>query len=115
MKKKIIKPWGWEEIIQNNKFYTLKKLFMKKNCRCSLQYHNKKIETIYVLNGQLHISIGKSKKSLKKIVLKKGQNITINKKIIHRMCAKKKSCVYLEASTSHLTDVVRIADDFNRV
>ena len=30
MNKKIIKPWGYEEIISLNKKYVLKKLFMKK-------------------------------------------------------------------------------------
>ncbi len=40
--KKIIKPWGYEKIIEINKKYLLKELFMKKNHRCSLQFHRKK-------------------------------------------------------------------------
>ncbi len=62
--KKIKKPWGEEIIIENNKFYSLKKLTMNSNSRCSLQYHKKKIETIFVLEGSLYINIGK-KKSIK--------------------------------------------------
>ena len=27
--KKIIKPWGYEKLLENNKYYTLKELFMK--------------------------------------------------------------------------------------
>ena len=66
VKKKIIKkPWGSEEIIHTNKFYTVKKLIMNSNCRCSLQYHKKKIETIYVVDGPLFILHGKSLKNLK--------------------------------------------------
>ena len=43
MKNKIIeKPWGFEELIELNDKYCLKKLFMKKGNRCSLQYHEKK-------------------------------------------------------------------------
>ena len=43
--KKIIKPWGYEKILELNKKYVLKELFMKKGHRCSLQYHQKKMET----------------------------------------------------------------------
>ena len=42
MIKKIKKPWGYEEILEINKKFMFKKLFMKKNNRCSLQYHNVK-------------------------------------------------------------------------
>ena len=42
MKKKIIKPWGWEKLIELNKYYCVKELFMKKGEECSLQYHKKK-------------------------------------------------------------------------
>ena len=72
MIKKINKPWGWEKIIENNKHYTLKKLFMKKNCRCSLQFHKKKIETIYVLDGPLYLLVGKNLKKMKTIKLNKA-------------------------------------------
>ena len=48
-KKFLKKPWGSEEIIHTNKFYTVKKLVMNSYSRCSLQYHKKKIETIFVL------------------------------------------------------------------
>tara|TARA_B100001063_G_C16694086_1_gene518729 strand:+ start:391 stop:738 length:348 start_codon:yes stop_codon:yes gene_type:complete len=115
MIKKINKPWGWEKIIENNKHYTLKKLFMKKNSRCSLQFHKKKIETIYVLDGPLYLLVGKNLKKMKTIKLNKGQSVTLNKLVIHRMFTKNKSSLYLEASTSQLKDVVRLSDDYNRV
>ena len=115
MNKKILKPWGWEQILENNKNYTLKKLLMKKNCRCSLQFHKKKIETIYVLDGPLYVLIGKNLKKLKTVKLNKGQSITLKRFTIHRMFAKNKPSLYLEASTSQLKDVVRLSDDYNRV
>ena len=37
--QKIIKPWGFEVLLEKNSIYVLKKLFMKNNHRCSLQYH----------------------------------------------------------------------------
>ena len=51
IKKKIIKPWGYELLIEKNKKYMFKKLFMKKAHRCSLQFHKKKIETIFILTS----------------------------------------------------------------
>ena len=33
----------------------MKELFMKKGHQCSLQYHEIKHETVYILKGNLHI------------------------------------------------------------
>ena len=112
--KIIKKPWGSETVIEINQKYLLKKLFMKKNHRCSLQFHNFKKETIYILKGRLKIIIGKNKDKLKSKIYKKGESITINPKIIHRMEAITDS-TYLEASTPQMHDVVRIVDDYKRV
>ncbi len=111
--KKILKPWGYEEILEKNKFYVLKKLFMKKNHRCSLQYHEKKIETIFIVSGSLQVLYGKSKK-FKKILLKRNQVMTLKPFTVHRMLAQS-DCVYLEASTIQLKDVVRLEDDYKRL
>ena len=110
MKKIIKKPWGSEEILTINKKYLFKKLYMKKNKRCSLQFHKKKIETIYVLSGLLEIQINN-----KIHLLKKGNSITIKNKTKHRMKALRENTYYLEASSPHANDVIRIEDDFNRI
>jgi mannose-6-phosphate isomerase len=112
--KIIKKPWGSETVIEINKKYLLKKLFMKKNHRCSLQFHNYKKETIYVLKGRLKIIIGKNKNKLRSKTYKKGDSITIKPKMIHRMEAIT-DALYLEASTPEMHDVVRIIDDYKRV
>lgn len=112
--KIIKKPWGSETVIEINKKYLLKKLFMKKNHRCSLQFHNYKKETIYVLKGKLKIITGTNKNKLKSKIFTKGQSITIRPKVIHRMEAITDS-LYLEASTPQMQDVVRIVDDYKRV
>ncbi len=114
MKKMFIKkPWGSEEIISNNRNYTLKKLMMKKGHRCSLQYHKKKHETVYVLSGLLKVLIGNKKNNLKTKILKKNNSLILKPYTIHRMEAISKS-IYLEASTSHLKDVIRLSDDYGR-
>lgn len=109
----IEKPWGREEILEINDSYMLKRLTMFQNHRCSLQYHNKKCETIYVLSGELKIYMGLSKDNLSFSIYKAGDVITIKPKIIHRMEGVTNS-LYLEASTPDTDDTVRIEDDYNR-
>ena len=86
---------------------------MNRGHRCSLQYHKKKHETIYVLPGILRVLIGNTKNKLKIKILKKNQSLIVKPYMIHRMEAVSNS-VYLEASTSQLKDVVRLSDDYGR-
>ena len=109
----IEKPWGREEVIEINDKYMVKKLTMWKGHRCSLQLHNHKKETIYVLSGQLKIFSGLDKNNLKDKIYKAGETITISPGTIHRMEGVEDS-VYLEASTPEMDDVVRLVDDYNR-
>ena len=111
--KTIEKPWGKEEILEFNKDYMLKRLTLHKDCRCSLQYHNYKKETIYVLSGELNIYTEKEKKSFICETYKQGDVITIDPLTIHRMEGKTES-IYLEASNSYFDDTVRIEDDYAR-
>ena len=111
--KTIIKPWGKEELIELNGRYVLKKLFMNKGHRCSLQYHKKKHETIYVLQGKLKIYSGVKIDKLSEKIYLANETISLEPGIIHRMEAVEDS-IYLEASTPELDDVVRISDDYAR-
>jgi mannose-6-phosphate isomerase-like protein (cupin superfamily) len=108
------KPWGYEELLESNEFYVVKRLFMKQGCRCSLQYHNYKHETIYVLEGELKITIGNNINCLQDVIYTKGQYIAIQNKVIHRMEGNT-DCLYLESSTNQLDDIVRIKDDYARI
>ena len=85
---------------------------MKKNKRCSLQFHKKKRETLYVISGCLKVTHGNRTK-LKNQLLKRNQTIDIKPLTIHRMSAIS-DCIYLEASTNQLKDVVRLEDDYKR-
>jgi len=110
---KIEKPWGYEQLLEKNDRYILKKLFMKKDAMCSLQYHNKKHETIYVLSGILGISIEKEKVPVEEKVLLPNDFLAIAPLTIHRMCGID-DCLYLESSTPELYDVVRLNDLYGR-
>lgn len=105
----IEKPWGKEEIIEVNDKYMVKRLTMFEGHRCSLQYHNIKQETIFVLSGKLRIYFGNSMK-----VFLPEEYITIPPKIVHRMEAIENT-VYLEMSTPEIRDVVRLGDSYGRV
>ena len=80
----IEKPWGHEEIIEINDVYMVKRLFMRAGHRCSLQYHEKKCETIVVLSGQLKIVSGASVQSLNEHIYQPQQFITIPPKVNHQ-------------------------------
>ncbi len=108
--QKIEKPWGYEELLENNPQYTVKRLLMKKGHQCSYQYHEKKRETIYCLRGRLHI-VGEGTNK----ILAEGDSITIPSFEKHRMRAVEEDTLYLESSTSELEDVIRINDDYGRV
>lgn len=112
--KIIEKPWGKEEILEINNKYMFKRLTMHKGHRCSLQYHLEKIETIFVLEGKLDILSGDNKNLLSSKIYESGQFITLKPGKIHRMEAIE-NCIYLEASTPEIEDVVRIEDDYKRI
>jgi len=109
----IEKPWGKEEVIEINDKYMVKKLTMWKDHRCSLQLHNHKKETIYVLSGQLRIISGPDQDNLTGRIYKPGDSITIDPGVVHRMEGAEDS-IYLEASTPEMDDVVRLVDDYDR-
>jgi mannose-6-phosphate isomerase len=105
----IKKPWGQEEILETNDYYTVKRLTMMDGHQCSKQYHNEKKETIYVIYGTLTVYFDDSV-----ILLDPGNFWTIEPKKVHRMSAKNGITIYLECSTSQLHDVVRLEDDYER-
>ena len=45
------RPWGWFETIQEGEKYKVKKLFIKKGCRMSLQSHDQRDEHWVVISG----------------------------------------------------------------
>ena len=110
---RIEKPWGYEELVEHNANYVVKKLFMKQGHSCSLQYHELKTETIVVLKGKLNIYIGSTMETLEKKEFCEGDHVTIRPYTIHRMEGLE-DCLYLESSTNELWDVVRLQDNYGR-
>ncbi len=109
MRKRIDKPWGYEELVELNDSYAVKFLFMKKGKQCSLQHHEYKTETLMVLDGELEVFFNNEWRTFKK-----NEYLTIQPNEIHRMKAVNTDCLYMECSTTELDDVVRHEDDFDR-
>ena len=65
-----------KSFIEINDKYMFKRLTMKKGNRCSLQYHNNKHETIYVISGILSIETGNSQDSLVSKIYKSNDSFS---------------------------------------
>lgn len=111
----IEKPWGSETLIECNDRYVVKRLYMKNGECCSLQYHELKRETIYVLSGCLKVYIGSEVDKLEEKIMYPGSFMTIEPFTIHRMEGMLDNTHYLETSTHELWDVVRLSDKYNRI
>ena len=108
--KKTNKPWGYELIWAEAKNYIAKIIFINPGCRLSLQYHQDKEETIYVMEGTLINDVNHHQKEYKE-----GECLHISPRKIHRFCAPKDNPVKLmEVSSNHPDDVIRIDDDYGR-
>jgi mannose-6-phosphate isomerase len=117
------KPWGHETIWAATELYVGKVLHIKAGHSLSVQYHNKKDETIHLLSGTMIYRIGNdaggrkpeagSAPELKVVELNAGESFRNEPGLIHQMEAVT-DCVLLEASTPHLDDVVRLTDRYGR-
>ena len=107
------KGWGAEHILGPSTGYLFKKLFMKAGCRCSLQLHNFKEETVLVITGQLKVTVRVNEPDFydTEFILGPGDYFHLSPRTIHRMEALE-DCYYVEASTSHGSDVVRLHSDY---
>jgi quercetin dioxygenase-like cupin family protein len=121
--KVVEKPWGREIWYADQSAYAGKVLEVKKGCRLSLQYHERKTETLYLLSGKVLLTFralaaGESPSAslvsaADQRVWLPGQAVHIPVRTIHRFEALEDS-VLIESSTPDLTDVVRLQDDFSR-
>lgn len=109
----ILKPWGKEIWFANQPGYVGKILFITKGHRYSLQYHERKVETQYLLKGVCKFLIGESEDSLEEIILNPGDKLDVYPGMIHRAEALE-DVEILEVSSNDLDDVVKIADDYGR-
>ncbi|HZI67221.1 MAG TPA: cupin domain-containing protein [Thermoanaerobaculia bacterium] len=106
------KPWGHELIFAENERYAGKILHLEPGQSLSLQYHERKDETIYVLNGEVSLSVDVDGE-MREIRLQAGSAYRFRPGIRHRMRAES-GCDLIEVSSPELDDVVRLEDAYGR-
>jgi mannose-6-phosphate isomerase-like protein (cupin superfamily) len=134
--KTVSKPWGQEKWIQQGQgdhTYVLKEIILHAGNKTSLQVHKFKAETNYILEGTGVLVYSNVKLDCDRYVAGKytpqeldailndlqfqqysaGSVMSIEPGTIHRMIATT-DLRFVEASTTHLDDVIRLQDDANR-
>jgi mannose-6-phosphate isomerase len=111
---RVDKPWGYELIWAHTDQYVGKILHVNPGESLSLQYHEVKDETIFLLAGEMRFWAGLSLEELKEVHLAAGEAFRVKPGTVHRMEAVTEVDI-LEASTPHLEDVVRLDDRYGRI
>ena len=111
--RRVEKPWGHELWFAHTDRYAGKLLHVKRGQRLSLQYHESKDETSYLLSGRMLLSRGQSADALVERTLEAGDAWRNEPRVVHTVQALEDS-VIVEVSTPELDDVVRLADDYGR-
>ena len=115
--RRVEKPWGYEIIWAHADRYVGKILHINAGEALSVQYHNVKDETVYLLSGEIIYRVKDGGPDdpgdLRDVHLKAGESYRILPGTVHQMEAKT-DCDVLEASTPDLDDVVRLTDRYGR-
>ncbi len=110
----IKKPWGGEVILDLCAAYCVKHLRVRRGHRLSLQYHERKRETLTLISGEamLTLVVGGVRRE---IPMRRGESCVIEPGVVHRVAGvSEEDAVILEVSTTELDDVVRLEDDYGR-
>ena len=110
---RVEKPWGHELWFAQTDRYAGKLLHVRTGERLSVQYHERKDETSYLLSGRLLLHRGDSADSLVEAELAAGAVWRNEPGQVHTIEALEDSVV-VEVSTPELDDVVRVTDDYGR-
>jgi mannose-6-phosphate isomerase-like protein (cupin superfamily) len=113
MVNRIDKPWGHELIWAHTDRYVGKILHINRGESLSLQYHERKDETIMVLTGSIELEHYGEGDEPTRSVLGPRQPFHITPGLRHRMVALQDTDI-VEVSTTELDDVVRLEDRYGR-
>jgi len=108
-----IKPWGKEIVLQANRYYAYKRIYINAGEKTSYQVHKWKTETNYIISGTAEIW----EEDVNGVVIKSIResdycfHIPAGKK--HRVIAIT-DVILQEVSLPYLSDCIRLLDDTNR-
>ena len=112
--RRIEKPWGYELIWAETDEYVGKILHVTAGEALSLQYHEIKDETLFLLRGSLLLQAGELDEELIDHRMLEGQRFHVSSRTVQRMLDET-DCDILEVSTPYLDDVVRLEDRYGRI
>ena len=107
------KPWGYELLWARTEQYVGKILHVAAGHALSLQYHQFKDETIFLMSGRARLHFGKTADAIQSLDLNAGDSYHIPPGSLHRLEAIV-DCDFFEVSTPQLEDVVRLEDRYGR-
>ena len=112
--KKVEKPWGYElHFVPDDRPYMGKILHIEAGKRLSLQYHDQKLESWFLLSGQATLIWEDTKGNLVETKLAPGVGYSCNLGQKHRL-AGITDCDILEVSTPEIGNTYRLEDDYSR-
>ena len=111
--RRVDKPWGYELWYALTDRYAGKILHVDAGHRLSLQFHQHKDESSYLLAGRLKLIRGSGADDLVEIEIGPGHSWRTEPGQVHTIEAIEDADV-LEVSTPELDDVVRLSDSYGR-
>jgi mannose-6-phosphate isomerase-like protein (cupin superfamily) len=111
---RVDKPWGHELIWAQTDRYVGKIIVIEAGQRLSLQYHERKDESLIVLKGTLRLHLENDAGDLETHDLGPGERSRVHVGRRHRFEALEEVVELVEVSTPELDDVVRLEDDYAR-
>jgi mannose-6-phosphate isomerase-like protein (cupin superfamily) len=112
--RRVDKPWGHELIWAHTDRYVGKVIAIDPGKRLSLQYHEQKDESIFVMRGTLRLHLENEAGELEIHDLEPGEHRRVPVGRKHRFEALDERVEVVEVSTPELDDVVRLSDDYGR-
>jgi mannose-6-phosphate isomerase-like protein (cupin superfamily) len=110
---KVNRPWGWYENLYDDMGYKVKRLFVEKEQKISLQYHECRSEYWVVVQGFGKVELNGTVKDVTV-----GDYIFISLRDVHRIYGGTCGIMIVEVqigSSCIEEDIIRLEDDYGRV
>ncbi len=112
--RKVSKPWGYElHWVPEGMPYMGKIMHINEGHRLSLQVHDQKQESYWLVSGECNLVVENNKGEMEKIPMQKGvgYSMVIGQKHRHEAVT---DCDIVEVSTPEIGTTWRLEDDYNR-
>lgn len=112
--RRIEKPWGWEiHWVPDDRPYMGKIIHINAGSRLSLQKHDQKTESWYLMSGRAKVIWDDESGDLVETELESGKGYSCQIGQRHRL-AGITDCDVIEVSTPEIGTTYRLEDDYNR-